>query len=171
MSLTYKKDKLLYLVEGECEAALIRAIKNEYIYSGKVLVFNPWTKRAGNLTRNIKKNTICILIFDTDEYKKGKDKGNQLKENLKILEKYSKEIIVICQNDTLEDELVKSCSIKKIEEFLNIKSINEHKKKFIKINNLLSKLKENNFDIKKIWIGKNLNFLPENNSEKIKKEV
>ena len=60
---------LLYLVEGECEAALVRAIKNEYIYSGRVIIFNPWTKRAGNLTRNIRGKTICILIFDTDEYR------------------------------------------------------------------------------------------------------
>lgn len=168
MNLSNNEYKLLYLVEGESEAALIKAIKNKYIYSGRVLVFNPWTKKAGNLTRNIRGKTVCILIFDTDEYKAGKANIKLLQENLKLLEKYSEKVIVICQNETLEDELVKSCSIRKIEEFFNLKSINEHKKRFIKTNNLSVKLKEKNFNIQKIWVGKNIDFLPENKSNLIK---
>lgn len=46
MNLSNNEYKLLYLVEGESEAALIKAIKNEHIYSGRVIIFNPWTKKA-----------------------------------------------------------------------------------------------------------------------------
>ena len=45
MNLSNNEYKLLYLVEGESEVALIKAIKNEDIYFGRVLVFNPWTKK------------------------------------------------------------------------------------------------------------------------------
>lgn len=58
---------------------------------------------------------------------------------------------VIPQVHNLEDELVRSCDIKKITELLNSRSTKDFKTDFIRIKNLAQKLQEHHFDINRLW--------------------
>ena len=95
---------------------------------------------------------------------------NIILKNIEKLRKANniREVIVICQNNNIEDELIFSTNLKKWEDLFGLKSIKEHKSEFSNCRNLLQKLLKREFDIKKIWSRKNLEFLPENKSQKIK---
>ena len=99
-----------YFVEGETEKKVIEALKNKYLESGKITVKNIANKKLTTLDLGqIKPNTICVLIFDKDIFVGISPVGNQqlVLENIGKLEKSKnvKEIICICQNKNLEDEL------------------------------------------------------------------
>lgn len=165
------KFNLLYIVEGQTEQAFIDAIKREFIEGGKVTVRNPATKRfSENILRLIKKPTICILVFDKDIYNNNKDNKSIILNNIKFLnkDKNIKKVIVISQENDLDDEIVRSTTIKTITKLLNSKSKKNSKSDIIKCSNLLSKLKAKNFNIDNFWVKKNLHFLPVNESALIK---
>lgn len=169
--MSLNKFNLLYIVEGETEQAFINAIKGELIEAGRVTVRNPATKNCiGTIHRLIRKPTICILVFDKDIYNKNKANEDIILNNIRQLEKNInvKKVIVISQENDLDDEIVRSTTIKTIEKLLNSKSKKNSKSDIIKCSNLLSKLKDKNFDIDKFWAKSNLNFLPNNESALIK---
>jgi len=148
-----KKDSLIYLVEGECEEALIKAIKNEYILSGKIRVLNMLQKNIGSHIRVLNQKNICIII-DIDVL--DKEKLKRLNTNIEILIKNRKRVILICQNKKLEDELITSTKLKNetdLYELFGAEGENEFKGKFIAENSevLLKKLEKKGFDIGKIW--------------------
>lgn len=162
-----------YFVEGETEKKVIEALKNKYLESGKITVKNIANKKLTTLDLGqLKPNTICVLIFDKDIFVEVSPVGNQqlVLENIEKLKKSKnvKEIICICQNKNLEDELIKSTNIKQIKDLLDSSSNSDFKKEIIKCSNVLKKLEEKSFDISKFWIGENLNWLSENKSIKIK---
>lgn len=169
--MSINKFNLLYIVEGQTEQAFIDAIKGEFIEAGRVTVRNPATKRLSeNILRLIKKPTVCILVFDKDVYNENKANESIVLNNIRFLnrDKNIKKVIAISQENDLDDEIVRSTTIKTITKLLNSKSKKNSKSDIIKCNNLLSKLKANNFDIDHFWIKRNLHFLPVNESALIK---
>lgn len=164
-----KNNIYLYIVEGDCEEHALTFLKNNYVQSGKVLRLNPLQKEISQMIlRNLKENTIAILIFDTDTL----DGTEVLEKNKKILKrsKQIKDIILVPQVKNFEEELIRACNIKKIEEFTKSKSKKDFKRDFLSNKNLPNLFQKNNFNISKFWIGtptglyKNL----ENQSFKIK---
>lgn len=140
-----------YYVEGEDEEKLINVLKTDLgvIRPGKVQKLNVIEHTLTNaILMTLRPKTMVVLVFDTDT-----GKTDILNKNLEKLKKCSviSEIITIPQVSNLEDELVRSCDIKKITELLGSKSIKEFKADFIRVKNLPQKLKEHRFNIKKLW--------------------
>lgn len=146
-----KNVNIQYFVEGEDEKKLVNTLKNQLgvIKAGKVQKLNVIeNKISDNILRTLKKGTIVVLVFDTDT--KNLDILNY---NIQKLNKYSfiSKVLTIPQVKNLEDELIRSCKIKKITQLLNSRSKKDFKSDLIRVTNLDSKLKEHNFDIKLFW--------------------
>ena len=144
-------DKIFqYYVEGKTDYVIVKSLmKLGYINNGKIEEFKVLEKLFKNVhIRTLKMNTVIVLIFDTDV--KIVDK---LKENTTFLSRQSniKEVICIPQVENLEDELVRSCKIKKIEDLLDTTSSSEFKKKLLNVSNVCQILKSKNFDMNNMW--------------------
>ena len=149
-----QSDSIIYIVEGETEKKLITAIKNSYIYSGKIYVRNLVQNDVTNtLSRLIKPNSIIIIVFDTDV--NDEESINKLGKNIRGLSKHKsvKKVILIPQISNLEEELIYSTNMKQIKEFTKSKSNKEFKSDFLAMtdSNVPKKLNEVNFDIKRLW--------------------
>lgn len=159
-----------YYVEGEDEEKLVQVLKNDLrvIRPGKIQKLNVIERDLSNARlMTLRPGTMVVLIFDTDT-----GHPDILLQNLERLKKCPavSEIITIPQVLNLEDELVRSCGIKRITELLGSKSKSEFKADFIRSKNLAEKLKEQSFDIYRLW---SRNPLPpytgiENQAEKIR---
>ena len=91
---------LHYFVEGENERKLIETIKNKYLYSGKIKVINTiQNKVSKSILRTLERETIVVLVFDTDV-----EKVDVLDENIKIIKNSNnvRDIICIPQIKNLE---------------------------------------------------------------------
>lgn len=79
-------------------------------------------------------------------------------------------MLCITQVKNLEDELLRSCSIKQIKELTGSKSNSDYKHDLIKETNLKKKLEKCKFDINKFWSQspKNEYRVIENNAGRIK---
>ena len=99
----------------------------------------------------LRPGTMVVLVFDTDA-----GSINILNKNLTILKKCPavSEIATVPQVLNLEQELVRSCCIKKAEDLLDSRSKKDFKADFIRVSNLAGKLREHQFDIKRLWCGK-----------------
>lgn len=146
-----KNRKIVYFVEGECEKALIDAIKNEprLIEAGKVIIHNTAQKLLSkSFIMTLSSGTEVVLIFDTDI-----SISNKLLDNIKLLQKYgtSYKIITIPQVNNFEDEIVRSTDVNYPQELTNSKSISNFKNDFIHANNCRALLEKHKFDVDKIW--------------------
>lgn len=140
-----------YFVEGHDEEKLINTLKTDMqcIVPGKVQVFNVVQERLTKLRiMQLKRGTVVILVFDTDS-------GNIqiLQDNIEFLKNSGivKTVLCITQVKNLEDELVRSCDIRKIMELTGSKSNKDYKHDLIKDGHFKQKLKKHNFDIEKFW--------------------
>lgn len=143
-----------YYVEGDDEKKLVEVLKTDLrvIAPGKVQKFNAVEQELTDLRlRTLKPNTTVVLIFDTDT-----GSIDTLLKNIQTLErcKSVSEIVLIPQVQNLENELVRSCNIKKAEELLNSTSRGHFKHDLIHVSNLASKLREHEFDINLFWSGR-----------------
>lgn len=141
-----------YFVEGENEEKLLKVLKTDMglIEAGKIQKFNVVQEKITNARlMSLKEKTIVVLVFDTDT---GKEKI--LRENIARLEKCKavKEVLCITQVENLEDELIRSCSIKNVKELTGSLTDKEFKHDFIKDTHLAQKLRRHKFDIEKLWI-------------------
>ncbi|RRD95849.1 hypothetical protein EII17_01885 [Clostridiales bacterium COT073_COT-073] len=171
-----KGENILYIVEGETEKRFIDVLKQHYIISGKVIVYDLIKKQLtlNNLfLRTISSNTTVIIVFDTDVDQE--QSVQRLSQNLLLLKtkiKHIKDVILIPQIANLEGELIYSTNIKKIQDLIGCKSEKDFKKKFLKIQDhyLMNRLKEVNFQLSKIWsrAPKNKYKIFQNQSSKIK---
>ena len=140
---------LHYFVEGENERKLIEAIKNKYLYSGKVKIINTIQNKVPNsILRTLERETLVVLVFDTDV-----EKIDILDENIRLITNSNnvKDVIFIPQIKNLEDELIYSTNINKIVDLLESKSKKDFKNDFNNCKNLLKKLEEKEFKISKLW--------------------
>ena len=167
------KERFIYFVEGETEKLLVNTLKSEMklIESGSVKKFNVIQDLIKNSNLiDIKPGSIVILIFDTDV-----QKTDILLKNINILNKSSiiKDVICIPQVLNFEDELIRSCSIKKIIELTSSKSVKDFKRDFCKFTpiRLKSTLEKRKFDIDLLWNQNPKGDFKtiENKSKKIKK--
>lgn len=162
----------MYILEGETEQKIVNALKEAgLIISGKVKVLNVLTKNVASIARSIKPSTNLVLVFDIDVLKNnsGVTISSHFTKNLKLLEKTKnvKNIYIIQQVDTLEDELVRATTIREIKELLNSQSNTNAKSDINKCTNLYTKLEEKGFNIEKLWIKEGFLGISQD-SEKIK---
>lgn len=144
-----------YFVEGENEEKLINVLKTtlQLIPAGKVLKFNGLTRHITK-TRllEFERNSVVIFVFDTDDESAGlgilNDNEKQLDNSGSVIEHYC-----ITQVKNIEDELVRSTDVKKIEDLLPSKTKKLFKNDFnrMKATVIARKLKEHHFDINLLW--------------------
>ncbi len=154
-------NKYIYYVEGDDEQKIVDTLKergNEYIVSGKSIIFNivqDDVKRSQLMSLN--KSTVVIIIFDNDVLNDSRQNQEiirkRITKNISSLKEYCKQVIVVCQYDNLEDEIIKSTDIRKIKELLNSKSDSDWKRDVLKEKNLMIKLLNKNFKFDKFWKG------------------
>ena len=137
-----------YYVEGETEERLIHVLKADLkvILPGKVQKLNVVECELTNARlMTLRPGTMIVLVFDTDT-----GYIDVLNKNLAKLKKCSSvsEIVTIPQIPNLEEELVRSCCIKKAAELTGSKSGKDFKSDFIQTKNLTGKLLEHHFDIR-----------------------
>jgi len=145
------KDIYQYFVEGDDEKRLIEVLKTDMrlIQPGKIQVVNVVQEKLTDLKlRVLSEGTILIFVFDTDT-------GNLdiLNENIKKAKKSSRVKAVYCitQVKNIEDELIRSTDVKRIEDLLGSKSKSDFKRDFIREKNLKQKLVMHSFDINLLW--------------------
>lgn len=146
-----KCDLVQYYVEGQDEEKLINVLKSELrvIKPGRIQCLNVVESQITDARlRTLAPKTMVVLVFDTDT-------GNVdiLHRNLERLRACSSvcEIVTIPQVRSLEDELVRACSIRSIVELLNSKSRGDFKRDINRTSNLGNKLREHGFDIRRFW--------------------
>ena len=86
--------------------------KHQYLYSGKVKIINTiQNKVSKSILRTLERETIVVLVFDTDV-----EKVDVLDENIKIIKNSNnvRDIICIPQIKNLEDKLIYLTNIIKI---------------------------------------------------------
>lgn len=140
-----------YYVEGQCEKHFLDTYKSgpaPVFKSGKVEVFNVMNERITQ-TRliNFSKNTVLVLIFDTDI-----EPTDVFKHNLSLLRKNKNisEIIYVPSIRNFEEELVYSSDINDINEMFKTKGLKEFKTKF-NSSNIVPRMSKINFSFQKIW--------------------
>lgn len=154
---TSKTRPTIYFVEGECEQKLISELKKEpaLMVPGKARVFNVLTKRiSSSQLMVIKPGTNVCMVFDTD----GEQNLTILNENIKKLKTYvsNVHIYLLIQVQNLEDELVRSTDLKRIEDLTNSQSRKDFKRAFLSMNNCRDVLEQHGFDITQMWCTKAL---------------
>lgn len=165
-----KANHVQYYVEGKDEVKLINVLKSDMgiIKAGKVQQLNVIEQEIKPLhLRTLTMGTMVVLVFDTDTGALG-----LLKKNIETLKacKAVSDVILVPQVSNLEDELVRSCNIRKIEELLNSQSKSDFKSDFIRVSNLAQKLQEHKFDMHVFWSSKPVGAYKDipNQSEKVK---
>lgn len=161
-----------YYVEGDDDRKIVNTLKTDFqiIEPGKVDKFNVVQNLLNkNRIQVLKKDTTVVLVFDTDT-----NSAEILKKNIEFLEKQKsiKAVICIPQVENLEEELVRSCSIRQIKELTGSKTDSEFKTDILKITNLKQKLEQKGFDFDRFWCSlPKGNFMQiSNDSIEIKKE-
>lgn len=147
-------DIIVYIVEGETEQQIIKAIKSEYIFPGRVYVQNlTQNEITSAFLRTLKPKTKVVIVFDTDV--DGAHGANTLFKNTVKLRKFAqvKQVITIPQIKNLEDEIVRSTTLKRLRDLINSKSDSDFKRDILRTHesHILSVLKKNSFDIREFW--------------------
>lgn len=142
--------KYQYFVEGQTEKKLIEILKkSNMIISGNVNIFNVIQKEfSGALLANLSKNTVVILIFDTDT-----NSVSGLNNNLRILKKNPnvRECWCIPQVKNLEDELIRATDITHIKDLIGSQSNTDFKRDWLREKHIPEKLQLHHFDYSSFW--------------------
>lgn len=143
-----------YYVEGETEEKIIQVLKTVFqvIIPGKVKKFNVVEKLLlPSHLAPLKRGTVVILVFDTDT-----DDSSILQKNIDFLRKRSaiKSVVCVPQVRNLEEELIRSCSIRNIKELLSSKSNSDFKNDLCRCHGLPTSLLRHEFGIEKFWSSK-----------------
>lgn len=146
-----KNYNIQYYVEGDDEKKLLTVLKTQLklIRPGKIQKLNVINEYITDVTlRTLKEDTWVVLVFDTDT-----NQVDILQKNIRKLNQCPSvsKVITIPQVRNLEDELLRSCKIKKITNLLNSRSVSKFKSDLIHISNLDAKLSEHQFNINKFW--------------------
>ncbi len=146
-----KRMNYQYYVEGEDEKNLLNVLKQDFqcIESGKIDKFNVIQERFTVLRiRPLRQNTIVVLVYDTDI-----EEVDILRQNINFLKRQDavKKVLCIPQVKNLEDELLRSCQIRKIEDLTHSCTKKDYKKDLIQCTNLGARLRQHGFDIAKFW--------------------
>ncbi len=146
--------KCFYLVEGECEEKLVKALKEKpaLIHPGSVKKFNIIQNTIpSSKLMSFDPGSMVVLVFDTDieitEY---------LKKNIRMLKDFCLrvEILTIAQVLNFEDEIVRSTDVDKAQDLTKSDSISDFKRSVnrMKDTEFRQALKRHKFDLSKLWI-------------------
>lgn len=146
--------KVIYLVEGETEEALIKAlISNNTLEHGRVIIFNCWDGKAESIARRLStsESNKIYIVFDTDVTNRAKN----FVHTVNYIIRYSYQVVLLQQTKNLEEELVYSCSQIRTENKLyfhfNAQGPNQFKKEFLRVSNRLERLYSLGFDCDLMW--------------------
>ena len=120
--------KCFYLVEGECEEKLLKALK------GRPALINPGSVKKFNVIQNeiptsklmsFDPGSRVVLVFDTDM-----EVTEHLKKNIEMLNKVCSkvEVLTIAQVLNFEDEMVRSTDGSKAQELTKSESVSDMKR-------------------------------------------
>ncbi len=148
--------KCFYLVEGECEEKLLKALK------GQPALINPGTVKKFNAVQNeipasrlmsFDPGSRVVLVFDTDT-----EVTEHLNKNIELLKKVCSkvEVLTVAQVLNFEDEMVRSTDISKAEELTKSKTVSDMKRSVnrMKETDFRQTLKRHKFEISKLWTQK-----------------
>lgn len=142
----------IYFYEGECERKLLSCFKTKkLIRPGRLVKHNFWNENISSKRRMITKKASVLIVFDTDSV------GNQQQfvQNILLLIRDCKQIVLLAQHADLEGELSYACNIPNVRTLMNrfysCRGKAEFKKRFIREKNLHNKLCTCGFDIDRIW--------------------
>ena len=148
--------KCFYLVEGECEEKLLKALK------GKPALVRPGVVKKFNVIQNeipasklmsFDPGSRVVLIFDTD-----KEVTEHLKKNLELLRSVCTrvEVLTIAQVLDFEDEMVRSTDVSRAQDLTRSATVSDMKRAVnrMKENEFRQALKRHGFDLSKLWTGK-----------------
>lgn len=146
-----RKNIIQYYVEGEDDKKVIDTLKTEMglIKPGKVQVLNVVTEEITDLRlRALSPGTTVVLVFDVDA-----GSVDILNRNVTKLNSCSvvANVVTIPQVANLEEEILRSCDIGRIEDLLNSKSRRDFKSDLLRVTNLAAKLKEHHFNFDQFW--------------------
>ncbi len=148
--------KCFYLVEGECEEKLLKALKVQ------PAIINPGTVKKFNAVQNeipasrlmsFDPGSRVVIVFDTDT-----EVTEHLKKNIELLEKVCSkvEVLTVAQVLNFEDEMVRSTDISKAEELTKSKTVSDMKRAVnrMKETEFRQTLKRHKFNASKLWTVK-----------------
>lgn len=141
----------IYFVEGECEYALLHALKEHpaLIAPGKIKVLNVLTEEISkSRVIMISPGTTVVFVFDTDV-----PITEKLKRNIARIEQYctSTQLVFLPQVRNLEDELVRCTDVTKVTELTKSKSTSNFKSDLCKTSNLRAVLTKHQIDVLRLW--------------------
>lgn len=144
-------NKCIYYVEGQCEAVLLAALKEQpqRIVPGRVRVFNVIQKlipRSQLVT--IQTGSVVVFVFDTDV-----SLTDILNKNIQLVKKYCSrtQVVYLPQVLNLEDELVRCTNANRIVDLTHSKSTKNFKKDFCAMTNCRAVLERHNLDVARLW--------------------
>ena len=148
--------KCFYLVEGECEEKLLKALKGKpaLIHPGVVKKFNAIQNEIpASKLMSFDPGSRVVLVFDTD-----KEVTEHLRKNIKLLKGVcaNVEVLTIAQVLNFEDEMVRSTDVSRAQELTKSETLSDMKRavNHMKDNEFRQALKRHKFDIAKLWIKK-----------------
>lgn len=150
-----QNDIIVYIVEGETERHIIKAIKNKYMLPGKIYIQNPTQIEISQaFVRTLKPKTTVGIIFDTDIEEE--HAVNRLRKNIEMLRKSKqvKSVFTIPQIKNIEDEIIYSTKkLNRIQDLIHSESEKDFKRDFLSTHEsyILNVLEKKHFDISKFW--------------------
>lgn len=154
---------LIYLAEGQTEQKLLESLKScSRVKPAQVIVFNIFTQRIKSLRQlppNAPGKKVCI-VFDLDVLSMVNTNSQAqltcFHDNMSNLRARGyRNILLLQQADTLEDELHRSCkSCATKQDFFkafNVSGATKFKSEFLKANDILTILDTLGFDINAMW--------------------
>lgn len=122
-----KNKSIIFLIEGETEQSVLKAIG----CIGKYKKINLWNTSVHRIFSTLRAD-ILFIIYDTDRL----ENISVFQENLNFLDKNKVQYYLLQQTKNLEDELIRCSDCKKLKDFFNTASVSEFKTALINCNNL-----------------------------------
>ena len=145
--------KCFYLVEGECEEKLLKALKGQpaLIKPGSVKKFNVIQNEIpASKLMSFDPGSRVVFVFDTD-----KAVTEHLKKNIEMLTKVCSkvEVLTIAQVLNFEDEMVRSTDVNKAQELTKSETVSDMKRAVNRMKEVEFRktLARHRFDLLKLW--------------------
>ncbi|MCR5033726.1 MAG: hypothetical protein K6A92_12825 [Lachnospiraceae bacterium] len=146
--------KCFYLVEGECEEKLLKALKGQpaLIKPGSVKKFNAVQNEIpASRLMAFDPGSRVVLVFDTD-----KEVTEHLERNIQLLKTVCSkvEVLTIAQVFNFEDEMIRSTDVSKAEELTKSETVSDMKKAVNRMKEIEFRqaLRRHKFELSKLWI-------------------
>ena len=146
--------KCIYLVEGDCEEKLIKALKEKpaLVLPGRVKILNVVQNEIPrSIMMSLEPGSLVVFVFDTD-----KEVTEHLKKNIEVLRrlKFNFTVLTFAQVLNFEDEIVRATDVRKAQELTKSTSVRDFKTDFCKMKaaSCRSALERHHLDVGKLWV-------------------